>query len=113
MDDVSFELLRLYSQRNKLSIKEIAAICNQDVRIVAEPVLYLADMKYLRKYEGNNKTGMFDTAYMITHAGHITLEAEQKSRKQFKYNELRAWITLAISVMALIISVISLLLQIL
>ena len=49
MDDVSFELLRLYSQRNKLSIKEIAAICNQDVRIVAEPVLYLADMKYLRK----------------------------------------------------------------
>jgi len=71
MDNVSFELLKLYSQRSKLSIKEIAAICNQEARTVAEPILYLADMKYLRKYEGSNKTGTFDTAYMITHAGHI------------------------------------------
>lgn len=113
MDDVSFELLKLYSQRDRLSITGIAAICNQDARTVAEPVLYLADMEYLKKYEGSLKTGIFDTPYMITHAGYTALETELKSRKHFKYSELRAWVALGISIIAIMISVISLLLQIL
>jgi len=113
MDDVSFELLKLYSERNKLSMTEIAAICNRDVRIFAEPVDYLVGMKYLKKYEGARKTGIFDTSYMITHAGNIALEAELKSRRQSKHSEFRAWTAIGISIIALIISAISLLLQIL
>jgi len=39
------------------------------------------------------------------------LEKEIKSRKHYCYNELRAWITLAIAILAFFLSIISLALQ--
>ena len=113
MDDVSFELLKLYAQRDKLSIKDISAILNHNARSITEPVMYLVNMEYLRQHKASGDTGLFDTSYSITHVGRIALEEEQKIRRHFRYTELRAWITLGIAIIALMISVISLLLQIL
>lgn len=101
MDDVSFELLKLYAQKSKLSIQDISAITNINVKVYAEPILYLVDMKYLRTYDDGNEKWL-NIPYTITHAGHLALEAELKKRKAYKYNELRAWITLAIALAAFI-----------
>lgn len=47
MDDVSFELLKLYAKRNQLSTQDISAICNIEACVIFESVQYLANKSYL------------------------------------------------------------------
>ena len=102
MDNVSYQLLKLYSTRNQLSAQDIAAIANSDVRIVYQNVQYLADQKYLRDCIVVRETGMFNKPYQIDHIGRIALEEEQKNRRHRTFSEIRAWITLAIALAAFI-----------
>ncbi len=112
MDDVSFGLLKLYAQKDSLSAHDISLLTGANVRGCLEPIHYLLDNEYLEvqpSLHGHAK--MFDVQYRITPDGHRALELEQKNRRFYKHNELRAWITLGIAIAAFILSVISLILQ--
>ena len=119
MDNFSFELLQLYSIRNTLSLFQLEAILNQDVFSLAKPINYLRDKEYLEILPSHAISKKLDkdsdispnTPLSITYLGKAALETEIKARKHFKYNEIRAWITLAIAIAAFILSVISLCLQ--
>lgn len=102
MDDVSFDLLKLYAKRNQLSAQDISAICNVETRVIFESIQYLATKEYLNPCIVAHETTMFNIPYRITHEGRIALEDTQKRRHHFIFNEIRAWITLAIAIAAFI-----------
>ena len=102
LDNVSFELLKLYSRRKQLSAQDISAITNTDVRTIYESVQYLVDKNYLRACITVRDMGMFNLPYRITFEGLIALEGSQKHRKDYIFNEFRAWVTLAIALAAFI-----------
>ena len=109
MDNVSFELLKLYSSRTQRSAQDIAAITNTSARTVYESVHNLIDKKYLKACIIAHDTGIFNHPYSITREGRIALEEEQKVRKDYNFKEFRAWITLAIAVAGFILSILALL----
>lgn len=115
MDDISFNLLKLFQERNSLSLIELGAILNCSAISLAEPIHYLREMNYLRVKSFHQDTDddsiSLRDSLAITFEGKAALEIEQKSRRHFKYTEYRAWITLAIAILAFILSVISLLLS--
>jgi predicted transcriptional regulator len=102
MDDVSFELLKLYAKRKQLSAQDISAICNIEARVIFESIQYLANKEYLNPCIIAHETTMFNIPYQITHEGRIVLEDTKKRRHHFIFNEIRAWITLVIAVAAFI-----------
>lgn len=110
MDDVSYYLLKLYSQRTTVSLRELSAICNKEIRFISGSVRVLIDQKYLEIIPdplNDIKTDLtMDAPIRITTEGHIAFENESKERRHFKFNEIRAWITLAIALVALVLSVI-------
>lgn len=116
MDDYSFSVLKLYRSRSFLTLSQLSAMLNRSWFDVAEPVLYLKREGYL-KVEPNH-AALHDikaddpidahTPIVISFEGKAALEAETKARKQHSFNEFRAWFTLAIAVIALIVSVIAL-----
>lgn len=116
MDDFSFNILKLYSLRNSLSLIQLQAILNKDPFYLAEPVSYLRDKEYLEiepthailESVDDNSSISLNTPLVITYLGKIALEAETKERKHFKFNEFRAWVTLGIAIAAFILSIISL-----
>lgn len=108
MDDCSFSVLKLYKSRSSLSLSQLSAILNQSWFDVADPVLYLKREGYLRvepkhaALYGVKSDDPIDpdTPIVISFEGKAALEAEIKARKHTSFNELRAWITLAIAVLA-------------
>lgn len=116
MDNYSFSVLKTYKSRSSLTLSQLSAIYNQSIFDVVEPVSYLRKQKFIRIESNHAVLHDFteespidpDTPLEITFAGKAALEAEIKSRRRLTFNELRAWITLAIAVVALIISIIAL-----
>lgn len=113
MDNTSFLLLKLYLERPSLSASDLALLSKSDPWEYCEPICYLVDKTYLEvtPKSKSDQPKMLDVQYRITPDGRRALEAEQKERRRYKYNEIRAWITLAIAIAAFILSVISLILQ--
>lgn len=104
MDDVLFELLRFYNSHSLVSAESISQIHNWDIRIIAEYILELMDAGYLHCCD---EEFHFSSSLRITAKGQAALYTEIKSRKRFKFTELRAWFTLAISVISLVLSIIN------
>ena len=113
MDDYSFSVLKTYKSRDCLTLSQLSAIYNRSIFDVAEPVSYLRKQKLIR-IESNyallhelTEDSLIDpdTPLEITFVGKGALETEIKSRRHLTFNELRAWITLAIAVIALIVSI--------
>ncbi len=106
MDDRTVELLKLFSERNQLSLHDLAAIYNCGYGDFAELVNYLMERGLLEiepnyaLIEGNDLT--VETPLRITQSGRSALNIELKERRSFKYSELRAWLTLAIALAAFI-----------
>ena len=118
MDDLSYKLLKLFSGRNSLTLSQISAILNQSSFDFAEAISYLRKNGLLRIEHNYSKLHASDcnaispqTPLSITHEGRRALELGVTSRNHYKFNEIRAWVTLAIAVAALIISVIDLILK--
>lgn len=114
MDDNSFLLLKLYLERESLSASDLALLSNGNSRDYLEPILYLVDRMYLEVMPlyNDNHPKKLNIKYRITPDGRRALEAEEKERRRYKHNEIRAWITLAIAIAAFILSVVSMILQI-
>jgi hypothetical protein len=115
LNDLSLELLNLYSQRTTISLKDLGAIYNTNAEDWCAPIAYLRDKKLIEiepQYailKGNDFT--LHAPFRITYEGKCALEAELKSRRQISFNEFRAWITLIIAIAAFLLSIFSLYLQ--
>lgn len=109
MDDTSFKLLKLYATRNTISLSGLSAIYNTHNDYWISPVRYLIEKEYLRinpEYVLLHNNDFTITAPIeITYEGKLALEQERKERQVFKFNEFRAWFTLIIAVIALVMSI--------
>lgn len=110
MDDYSLSVLKLYRSRSSLTLSQLSAILNRSWFDVADPALHLKREGYL-KVEPNHAAlhGINfddpidpDTPLVISFEGKAALEAEMKARKHASFNDIRAWITLAIAILAFI-----------
>lgn len=106
MDGTTLEFLKLFNERNSLSLSDLAAILNADAFNLTGPINYMLEQNYIKidpnisAIEGDYLT--LDKQLEITYYGRITLNTELKSIKKYKYIEFRAWITLAIAIAAFI-----------
>lgn len=108
MDDYSLSVLKLYQSRSSLTLNQLSAVLNKSWLDISAPVLYLRREGYL-SVEPNHATLHNidagdpispDTPLVISFEGKGALEAELKARKHLSFNEIRAWITLAIAILA-------------
>ena len=101
MDNTAYKLLELFNQRTSLSLLELAAILNVECRSIAEATYCLLDSGYLRKAItpdcDQESDFSFNLPLMITYKGKAALEEHRKTKRYYWFNELRAWITLAIA----------------
>lgn len=108
MTNEALKLLKLYSTRNTISLKELGVIYNNDPYDWSHPIAYLKDTGYLEilpsYIEMNGDAFHVDAPLRITYAGKTALDTEIKSRRHLNFNEIRAWITLAIALAAFILS---------
>lgn len=110
MDKQTYSLLKLFKQRDSLSLIGIGAIYNRDFTDFSSPISWMLAHNYLTivpdiaLLEGYDLTP--DKPLKITQEGIIALDEEIKAQRKFKYNELRAWITVLISIIALILSIV-------
>lgn len=110
-----YSMLRLYSSRhNAMSIKDVAIVLDINIHYVAEPISYLIDSGYLRTLDRSIDTNgplSLNEKLCITYTGELAMREHEQSKKNNFWIEFRAWGTLAIALIALIISIASLLLQ--
>ncbi|MBS6396707.1 MAG: hypothetical protein KH452_06100 [Clostridiales bacterium] len=115
MDDFTLALLKLFKERQILTLSQLGAILNVDCLHLSQPIHFLIEQGYLKKgieippTEGDLLS--LDTPIEITYKGIVSISLTQKEQKYFKYNEVRAWITLSISIAAFLLSVLSLYLK--
>lgn len=116
MDNTALDLLTLFSERESLSMSDIALICNINSLSLGSPMRWMIDQGYIEKNcfddEFPGDLIYMDCPYRITHAGKTALYEEINARKRFKYGEIRAWLSLAFAGIALIISIISIVMQV-
>lgn len=110
MDDYSLSVLKLYKSRSSLTLSQLSAILNRSWFDVADPTLYLKREGYLRIEPNHAALHSMnaddpidpDTPLVISFEGKAALEAELKARKHASFNDIRAWVTLAIAILAFI-----------
>lgn len=106
MDESTLSLLTVFKNRSSLSLIELAAILNCDSLSLTDPVHYIMDKGYIRigmtteSLEGN--TISLHTPLEITYLGRIAINQALKDKRNFKFNEFRAWATLIIALIAFI-----------
>ena len=115
MDDIIFELLNCFSKRNNLSAEKLGVIYNTDYLEFGGPLSLMIEKEYLTKDDPFEKYPddliYPECHYQITFKGKIALSEERKNRKRFKHSEFRAWVSLFIAGIALIVSIISIAIQ--
>lgn len=111
VDKFSLELLRLFYKRETLSLNDLAAIYDVNFFSFAKPIDYLIAIGYLEidtNYaiiHGSDLTP--ESPIILTQKGKIALESELTNRRIFIFTEFRAWFTLAIAVISLIVSIVA------
>lgn len=119
MDRMSSGLLEVFKSKGSLSLSQLSAILDVGIFDLSEPISVLRKQGYLR-IEPNHCTVhelsqtdsiSLDTPLVITFEGRAALDNHQQDRRSKKFNDLRAWITLAIACASFVLAVISLLLQ--
>ena len=118
MDKLTYNLLKLYNDRETLSLDQITAIYNKTQSDFEDAVHWLHKEGYIEidvsdylRGNSGDKILRNNTICKITFDGKIALEAESSNRNYKTFNEIRAWITLGIAAFGLAISIWSLILQ--
>lgn len=122
LDDLSKEILRLYREKpnfNNYCLSDLKLLTNRGDHDLGPAIRFLRRENYLMidptyaslhpdeiKLLGDSVSVC--TPLRITKDGLIALEKAERSDTRFKFNEIRAWITLAIAVIALIVSIVAL-----
>lgn len=110
MDDFSFSVLKLYSQRASLTLSQLHAVMDLSIFEIAEPVNYLRSQNYLKidpnffPREDVEEKGLIapDTPLCISFEGKTALEAEEKARRKERFDNIRSWATTIVAVLAFI-----------
>ena len=105
MDNTTYHVLGLYYEREHLSLVQLGAILNDEPVSLSQPVAYLVKNGYLQYRDHEDHFHKPDTPIDITYAGKVAYQEEKKARSQFSHQEFRAWATLAIAILALILSI--------
>lgn len=106
LNDQSLKLLKLFSERDAISLNDLGAIHNTPPEDWCAPIAYLRREGFLEIHPdhvslfGDDFTN--SAPLRITYEGRCAFEAESKSRYRFTFNELRAWLTLLIAIAAFI-----------
>lgn len=121
LDSLSKKILTLYQSHPsfRFTIHDLVVKTEMNEMDLTPAVLNLFGSGYLKidpnyrclhKDELSNlgDTIAIDTPLCITRDGEVLLEETHRNERRFQYNEIRAWITLAIALLALIVSVIAL-----
>ena len=110
MDELTIAVLKQFAERDSLSLDQFAALANCSLESAVYPVAHLRNLGYLRihpnqphAHELNQQPGLDPLIPLqITYAGRALLASEKKSQRRYIFNELRAWITAVIAVLAFI-----------
>lgn len=112
MDELTLSYLRLFNKRNQLSIYDISVLTGIDTLTISSSIDFLLRAGYIQCANGyslepgNPPTP--DTPFELTHYGFASMLSGEDHHKYRRFNEIRAWITLGISIISLILSLISL-----
>lgn len=114
MDKKLRKILKLYVSRPSLSMKDVGILFGVSPFDCSDDVCYLLEHDYLEvepNYAIMNNISSSDSTPIdaplsITVSGRVALDQVMDSVKYRRFNEIRAWITLAISILALIISIV-------
>lgn len=100
-------ILELFQKRKSLTLPQLAAILNTSVFNIVENVRYLKKEGYIQ-YVNLGKEDQYPDSigisdpYQITLQGRTYLSEYRKNKLNKFWSEFRAWMTLAISLVALI-----------
>lgn len=119
MNKQAFSILSLLLEKEKLSIHDLGILSNIPIIKLPPIVNYLIALGYVEivpGYMSSNglKEGSFPTLtapLRITQSGISFYESELSKSKKHSISEIRAWATLAIALVAMIASVISVVLE--
>lgn len=115
IDSASYSLLKIFSDKSPLSLHEISDKYHVQPEIISDSISFLLENKYIRKNALSENIESSEVylrdSFSITFKGMVAIEEYKKYRRRFLFSEFRLWITLVISILALIISAISLILQ--
>lgn len=115
MDSELYSMLNLYKSKNRaLSVQDVMLLLDSSDTEVWPPIKNLFDSGYLHAvggYIAEDGSIAVDTKLRITYAGELALRENSRSKKSHFWTEFRAWFTLAIAGIALIVSIVSLWLQ--
>lgn len=103
MDKFTFQILSLYDQRYELSISDLSTILDCSLEYAANPVSWLYEKGFIEKgTDFDDCDFTVSTKFRISHEGKIQLANYCDKNKQHFFNEVRAWITVAIAVAAFV-----------
>lgn len=121
LDSLSKKVLTLYQSHPsfRFTVHDLVVKTEISEMDLAPAVLNLwrsgylkIDPNYLCLHEDEmsrlGDTIAIDTPLCITRDGEVLLEETHRNERRFQYNEIRAWITLVIALLALIVSIIAL-----
>lgn len=107
MDDLSFNTLKAFSIRSRMSLLQLDAVMNTNTIDVMYSLWEKGfidgdhtDPNYPEPED--QKVLTRDMPFYITFEGRAALEEENKTRHSVKFNEFRAWATLIIALAAFI-----------
>ena len=120
MDDFSFQLLQIFETRQCLNLSQLGAILNTSSFSLAEHINFLRGKHWLRiepnhallEQMSDDSLITIETPLVITVEGKAALNIEAKERTNHKLKEVRNWASFVIAVLALILSAISIIWQI-
>lgn len=125
LDTLSVELLRLFCKKpdfNHYNLSQLEAMTDYGERALCSTIALLRKRNYLiidptyallhpKEVKLLGDTIAADTPLCITKEGMATLEKVELTEKRYRINQVRDWATFAVSIATLIITVISLLMQ--
>lgn len=110
MDESTLNILRLYSERDSLSLHDLSVLMNCSVTAFSSQVRWLFENGYLEVsycFSGVKSEYTVSTKLRITQDGRNYLSQHRMQIRNHRINEMRAWITLGIAAAAFILSVIN------
>lgn len=108
MDDYSYVILQTYSNRGVLSLYDLSLVLEMDSSFLSGFVLNLCRQNLLRPQMPDQSISNaipLKAKLEISSAGLSALNLDQKKRQHSRMSNIRSWISLILSVIAIIVSI--------
>ena len=123
LDETSIKVLSIFVDRKRFTLHDLCVKMDLTDVVLAPYVLHLKnELDFLEvdptfaslspnEMERLDNSISVDTPLRLTHKGWLALKMHSQSTKQHHIDEIRAWATLSIALVALITSIVALLLK--